>query len=272
MDFNTYVVNLDSQKKRYEVQENKLNEVEIITYANKSQGMFEELVNNKFDVPIKVLGWGNEWHGFSDKYKGMHKYLENKNDNDIVIFLDGFDTKINKNPRDVLELFNKYNCKVLVSKDPVPFGIFSRMVFGKCKGKTTANSGLYMGYVKYVKQFIGEAISMKCEDDQTNMNTLCEKFEYIKVDEDEKIFKNFGPMDKDVEINTVFVSYPGSPGFDRYIRTIFEYTQFVYMYILCVLILGISLFPQYQRILSTLLIFVLSFYIFFADKSCTIDT
>ena len=29
MKFNTYVINLDSQKKRYDVQENKLNEVEI---------------------------------------------------------------------------------------------------------------------------------------------------------------------------------------------------------------------------------------------------
>lgn len=246
--------------------------LEIITYANKSQGMFEELVNNEFDVSIKVLGWGTKWNGFSDKYKGVYKYLENKSDDDIVIFLDGFDTKINKNPRDVLELFKKYDCKVLVSKDPVPFGILSRVIFGTCSGKFTANSGLYMGYVKHVKQFIGEAINMKCEDDQKNMNTLCEKLEYIKVDEDEKIFKNFGPTDKDVESDAMFVSFPGSPGFDRYTRSFFEYTQFFYMYILCLLILGLALFPQYQRILLTLLIFVLSFYIFFADKSCTTDT
>lgn len=244
--------------------------LEIVTYANKSQGMFEELVNNKFDVPVKVLGWGTKWNGFSDKYKGMYKYLENKNDNDIVIFIDGFDTKINKNPRDVLELFNEYDCKVLVSKDP--FNPFGKMTFGTCSGKSTANSGLYMGYVKYVKQFIGEAISMKCEDDQKNLNTLCKKYKFINVDEDEKIFKNFAPMDKDVKTNALFVSYPGTLSFDRYTRSISEYMQFFYIYILCVLILCLSLFPQYQRILLTLLIFVLSFYIFFADKSCTTHT
>src|SRR6056300_590367 len=246
--------------------------VEIITYANKSQGMFEELINNEFGIPIKVLGWGTKWNGFSDKYKGVYKYLENKKDDDIIIFLDGFDTKINKNPQNVLELFKKYDCKVLVSKDPVPFGTLSRMTFGTCSGKSTANSGLYMGYVKYVKQFIGEAISMKCEDDQTNLNTVCQKFEYIKVDEGETIFKNFGPMYKKRESDAIFVSYPGSPGFDRYTRSIFEYTQFLYMYILCTLILCLALFPQYQRILLTLLIFVLSFYIFFSDKSCVTDT
>jgi hypothetical protein len=32
--------------------------LEIVTYANKSQGMFEELVNNEFGVPVTVLGWG----------------------------------------------------------------------------------------------------------------------------------------------------------------------------------------------------------------------
>ena len=64
---------------------------EIITYANKSQGMFEELVNNKFGVPIKVLGWGTKWKGFSDKTEGVLKYLETKNDTDIIVFLDGLD-------------------------------------------------------------------------------------------------------------------------------------------------------------------------------------
>jgi hypothetical protein len=247
--------------------------VEIITYANKSQGMFEELINNEFGIPIKVLGWGTKWNGFSDKYKGVYKYLENKKDDDIIIFLDGFDTKINKNPQNVLELFKKYNCKVLVSKDPeLPGKTLTHMIFGICGDKSTANSGLYMGYAKELKSFLDEALSEKCEDDQTNLNTVCQKFEYIKVDEGETIFKNFGPMYKKRESDAIFVSYPGSPGFDRYTRSIFEYTQFLYMYILCTLILCLALFPQYQRILLTLLIFVLSFYIFFADKSCVTDT
>jgi|SRR5210317_436144 len=246
--------------------------VEIITYANKSQGMFEELINNEFGIPIKVLGWGTKWNGFSDKYKGVYKYLENKKDDDIIIFLDGFDTKINKNPQNVLELFKKYDCRVLVSKDPVPFGLFSRMIFGICGDKSTANSGLYMGYAKELKSFLDEALSEKCEDDQTNLNTLCQKFEYIKVDENEKIFKNFGPTDKDIKTNALFVSYPGTFSFNRYIRSLYEYTQFMYMYILCTLILALALFPQHQRLLLILLIFVLSFYIFFADKSCTTDT
>tara|TARA_B110000503_G_scaffold50190_1_gene81338 strand:- start:275 stop:508 length:234 start_codon:yes stop_codon:yes gene_type:complete len=59
---------------------------EIVTYANKSQGMFEELTNNNFGVQIKVLGWGTTWKGFSDKTEGVLKYLETKNATDIVTF------------------------------------------------------------------------------------------------------------------------------------------------------------------------------------------
>ena len=34
---------------------------EIVTYANKSEGMFEKLLNNEFGVSIKVLGWNKKW-------------------------------------------------------------------------------------------------------------------------------------------------------------------------------------------------------------------
>jgi len=245
--------------------------VEIVTYANKSQGMFAELVNNEFGVPIKVLGWGTKWNGFSDKYKAMTKHLETKNDDDIVIFLDGFDTKINRNPNNVVELFKECDCKVLVSRDPRMVGkTLSKAIFGVCKGETMANSGLYMGYAKYLKLVIDEALSLKCEDDQVNLNTICQKYDFIKVDEDEKIFKNFGPLDKKHESDAIFVSYPGSLGFDRYSRALIEYTQFLYMYILCLLILGLSLFPQRQEILLSMLILFITFYVLVADKSCTL--
>src|SRR5210317_1041969 len=80
--------------------------MEVVTYANKSHGLFEELIHNEYDVPVRVLGWGTKWNGFLDKYKGMVEYLKSKKDDDIVIFLDGFDTKINKDPKDVSHSLN----------------------------------------------------------------------------------------------------------------------------------------------------------------------
>ena len=244
--------------------------LEIVTYANKSQGMFEELVKNEFGVPVKVLGWGTKWNGYSDKTKGVTDYLKTKSATDIVIFLDGFDTKINKDPSNVVELFKQFNCKILLSRDPNISGKFiTSLIFGTCKGSGTANAGMYMGYVKELTIMLQDEADEKCLDDQVNLNNLCQKHNFISVDTDEKIFKNFGPMDKKHESDAIFVSYPGSPGFNRYTRAVVEYTQFVYIYVLCLLVLGLAFFPQKQRILVTTLVLYTAFYALAADKSCT---
>ena len=62
--------------------------MEVVTYANKSAGMFDRLINNEHGVQIKVLGWGTKWNGFKDKINGIYRYLENKHDDDIVIYVD----------------------------------------------------------------------------------------------------------------------------------------------------------------------------------------
>jgi hypothetical protein len=239
--------------------------LEVVTYANRSQGMFEDLVKNTFGVPIKVLGWGTKWNGFNDKYRGMSEYLKTRRDTDIVIFLDGFDTKINKDPRNVMKLFEKCDCKVLVSKGPNP----GDHLLGTCKAGIPANSGMYMGYVKFLKVMIDEALSYTCEDDQVNLNMVCKKYPFIKVDDTHMIFENVSQLRSDKESDALFVSYPGKISFDRISRGFFEYTQFVYVYVLCLLVLSMGIFPKHSKVLLSLLIGLVLFYILFADKSCT---
>jgi hypothetical protein len=242
---------------------------EIVTYANKSQGMFEDLVNNEFGVPVKVLGWGTKWNGYSDKSKGLLEYMKTKNDEDIIVFVDGFDSKISKPITDVVKIFKQCNCRVLLSKDPENFSYLGTLIFGQCKNSGMGNAGMYMGYVKELTIMLQDEANEKCLDDQVNLNNLCQKHNFISVDTDEKIFKNFGPMDKKHESDAIFVSYPGSPGFNRYTRAVVEYTQFIYIYILCLLVLSLAVFPQRQRILVTTLVLFTGFYALIADRSCT---
>jgi len=242
---------------------------DLVTYANKSHGLFEELVNNKFNKEVTVLGWGTKWNGFSDKSKAMSKYLENKRDDDIVVFVDGFDTKINKNPEDVVKLFKTFNCKVLLSKDPELSGKhLTNIIFGKCDTNSTGNAGLYMGYAKYLKIMIDDAIKMECEDDQKNLNDLCKVHNFIKVDEKEQIFKNISPIQKNKESNSIFVSYPGTLDVQRVKRGIIEYTQFLYIYIIISIILGLAIFPKLKNILVPTLVLFIIFYSIFVDKTC----
>ena len=244
--------------------------MEIVTYANKSQGLFEELVHNEFDVHVRVLGWGSKWNGFLDKYKGMVAYLREKEDDDIVVFLDGFDTKINKDPKDVVALFEACDCKMLVSKDPVPYGPLSRTVFSTCQGNLTANSGLYMGYAKYLLQVLEDAIDMECEDDQRNLNALCGKYDFIKVDEDMKMFENITPLNMRKTSDAVFVSFPGTLTMDRIYRSLKEYSQFFkYQFVFSIILLVLLLPKNYKYIPMYVGIAFVLFYTTLADKSCT---
>ena len=246
--------------------------VEVVTYANKSFGMFEELVNNDHNIKVKVLGMGNKWNGYIDKSIGLLKYMETKKDDDIIVFVDGFDTKINKDISNVKSLFESYECKVLVSKDPRLMNKFGEIfVFGNCNNNEVANAGMYMGYVKNLKIILKESIQMKCVDDQVNLNTLCKKYNFIKVDDKEVIFKNFSPLDKEESVNATFISFPASANESRWFRMLTEYNQFYYIYILLINITLLALFPKKQNYLLSSLLFFTTFYVFYADKSCTTD-
>ena len=178
---------------------------------------------------------------------------------------------MNKKPDELLNLFQKCECKVLISRDPeLMGGVMSRTIFGTCRGNSIANAGLYMGYVKELKMYLKDTLEPKCKDDQVNFNTSCNKFDFIKVDEDEKIFKNISPRSLNKESNAIFVSYPASPSFSRYTRAFIEYTQFVYIHLLCLLVVALVAFPRYKTILVGVTLGLTAFYALAADKSCTL--
>ena len=75
-------------------------------------GMFEQLVNNEYNVDITVLGMGNKWNGFMDKIKSVsvNEYAKTLDKDTIIVFLDGFDTQISKNIDGLIEEFKNYDC------------------------------------------------------------------------------------------------------------------------------------------------------------------
>jgi hypothetical protein len=201
----------------------------------------------------------------------MVEYLKSKKDDDIVIFLDGFDTKINKDPKDVVSMFKACDCMMLVSKDPEPLGGYiSHKVFNACVGEYIANSGLYMGYAKYLLQVLEDALRMTCEDDQRNLNALCGKYDFIKVDEDMKIFENVPPLTTRRTSDAVFVSYPASLSMERVVRSLREYSQFFkWQFIISMIILFAVLPNDYKWLPVYISLTGLLLYALKADKSCT---
>ena len=67
----------------------------VFTYANHSAGRFDELVNNDF-AHVDVMGWGTPWKGYQDKTNGIIEYANSRHPEEIIIYLDGFDSRIVK--------------------------------------------------------------------------------------------------------------------------------------------------------------------------------
>jgi hypothetical protein len=200
----------------------------VVTYATHSFGTFEEIVGNPYGIHVDVLGFGTKWTGFMDKIKGVVEYLERLPHNEIVIFIDGFDSKIQKPLDGLEEKFKSLNCKVLISKDPQISGEYiTKKIFSTCTNNQTANSGLYMGEAKFLRIFLSSVIDQDSDDDQRNFNSTCSQYDWVKTDSKNEIFYNVHALkNNEIPTDVYFISYPATPSIQRYTRGIKEYYQF----------------------------------------------
>jgi len=198
--------------------------MKIITYATHSFGTFDTLIKTVPD--IIVLGWGTKWNGFMDKFNALIEYLETLPDNEIVMFVDGFDSIIKKDLSDVEKVFKSMNCKILLSENISIHPYIDKKVFTECNN-VTANSGLYMGYNKYVKEILREALETGEDDDQRALNIACSKTNFINIDTDHIIFENCFNNKECVQKSKAFVvQTPGQISVSRVSRSLKEYGKY----------------------------------------------
>ena len=228
----------------------------FVTYATHESGLFKNLINNKYNIKIDVLGFNTKWNGFYDKIRALSKYCKNKPNNSIIVFLDGFDTKINKNPIGLINDFKKFNTNILVSSHPKTLPEYMLFkVFTSCDGENIANSGLFMGYSKDICIMSYKILKLNLSDDQRAMNIVLRDMKF-KVDTNNVIFKNYF-LKNENEINQpYFTSFPGATKltikdkYKRYYRSIFEYYKFfifeIYVFVLVIILLVLSI-KKYQK-------------------------
>jgi hypothetical protein len=203
--------------------------MKIVTYATHSDGTFEQIKDQ-----VEVLGWGTKWNGFMDKFNGVKQYLDEQSDDEIVVFIDGFDSLILKSLTNLEEDFKSLDCKVLFSLDEksgfsdfVPSFVekyFRNKIFGTCKDGVNANSGLYMGYTKYLKMVLEETLRGDSDDDQRNLNRVCEKFPFLQIDTGKLIFENCSNENQIKQSKAYFCQIPCGMNMKRFFRAIQDYS------------------------------------------------
>ena len=244
--------------------------IHYITYATHDEGTYKELINNNYNIKLITLGWNLKWISYKDKLINIYKYIcQLSNDNDIIVYLDGFDTIINNFPNNLLENFKNYDCKILFSKDSKSAGKYiTNKMFGN--KDILANAGMYMGYVKELKYFFKYILKKKGKDDQILINKYIDKFDFIKIDIDNKIFKNLNYYEifLNKKPEQLFYQKPGNLTLNRIYRSIHDNSQFYTKEILLITILIIYLLHKCKLfdIIFVLLILLIYFF-YFIDKS-----
>ena len=197
-----------------------MEKIYLVTYATHSEGLFNKLTKNEFNKKIDVVGWNTKFRDYFDKINELIKYIKAKNDNDIIVYLDGFDSLINRNFTDneLKKLFLSYKTNILISKDPINLLLIDNksigkeiynINFGKYENDILPNMGMFMGYVKDLKLLFNCMIKQNNEDDQKALNKCYNS--NIKIDTENKIFINTKYNDyigNKNNINSIFVSFP----------------------------------------------------------------
>ncbi|KJP85531.1 hypothetical protein AK88_04840 [Plasmodium fragile] len=82
---------LDVAEMKAKIRSSKLH---VLTFATHEQGYFKTLKEScsRLNIELTVLGMGKKWEGFITKLVKVKEYIKSCNDNDIVLFVDGFDT------------------------------------------------------------------------------------------------------------------------------------------------------------------------------------
>ncbi|OTN67358.1 Uncharacterized protein PKNOH_S06430600 [Plasmodium knowlesi] len=82
---------LDVAEMKAKIRSSKLH---VLTFATHEQGYFKTLQEScsRLNIELTVLGMGKKWEGFITKLVKVKEYIKSCNDNDIVLFVDGFDT------------------------------------------------------------------------------------------------------------------------------------------------------------------------------------
>ena len=178
----------------------------IITYATHNERYFELLKQSYKD--IIVLGWNMKWNGYFDKIQGVLNFCKDKNDDDIILFIDGFNSVI-IHTDDIIEKYKSFNSLLVFSKEVNPVSVPNKYLKDSYYGLCQLNnlySGLYIGTSKAIIEFWKD---MKINDnDQIYATKKCNLFNdnFIKIDVNNKLFYNYNKYDK-ITIDNYKITY-----------------------------------------------------------------
>ena len=188
-----------------------MNDIHIVTVATESKYYFEYLKKSceNNGKNLEILGYNEQWKGFSWRFELMLNYLKNLNPDDIVCFIDGYDViciRDLKNLKDeFLKIKSREKCKIIVGLEiqiEIKSKIAALLLFGKCKN-LSINAGTYIGYVKDIYEILLNTYNLNRDvkaDDQLLLTKYCNINENdIYIDKYSELFLTIVYENKEID-------------------------------------------------------------------------
>ena len=241
--------------------------MKFVTVATHSENYFPTLINSlKYAaVSYQVLGFGQKWTGFRMKFDLMIFWLSKQTPNDVVMFLDGFDSFFYGNADELEAKFRQSKKGIIFSKNKCSLGFLcpllqpyiDRKIY-RSDSETHINTGLYIGYAGNLLAYLIKLRPLcSSTDDERCVNEnrhLFKEFD-VHIDTNEEFFKN-GPTGKE-SLTCYGYQFPGGMRIPKNItdllpfkitrkkgglikrikRSLGEYFQFVFPEIILVLLI-----------------------------------
>ena len=172
----------------------------VITVATVS-AKADNLINSAkaHDIDVEMLGVGEPWQGgvMADGPGGGHKVhylrsrMRNIDDNDIVMFVDGYDVVINDNQEELINRFKQFGADVVFGAEPIlwPDSSIADQFPEVHTRNRFLNSGGFIGRANVIKEMLRADIG-KADDDQLYYQKIFLSQQYnIKLDVENYIFQ-----------------------------------------------------------------------------------
>jgi len=177
--------------------------LKVFTVATHSERYFPILIHSakKYNYDIHVLGWQEEWKGLNMKFKLMRNALQSLKNNDIVMFVDGFDTFFIRDSKHIIKTFLELETPILMSGEKMPSSFLLKYAYNKLfsknkiknEGYCFINTGMYMGYrdnLLMILNYICQKYDDNSLNDQIIFGDVIHRFNTIHVDNECHIFLN----------------------------------------------------------------------------------
>lgn len=151
----------------------------------------QSAINN--GINLEIFGMGGKWKNYGNKLNEISKYIENINNDEIVFFLDGFDTVILAPEHIILQRYNYVNNKIKDQrKKDLIFSNGRNFIRFVPELLLEINSGLFIGKAGKMKSLFRK-IKEKCNlDKEGSCDVILEEFKrFVYIDNKYELFYNY---------------------------------------------------------------------------------